>query len=103
MLCIMAERPDFDNPSLWEIHDDINVFAEHKRVVQTRDGKKRTITYDKDRLKRVARNSNERDRIRQPCPLVLGHTDDDRPEHEQPDIVGYARKYRVVYDDLLKK
>jgi hypothetical protein len=100
----MTARADWDNAKLWERHDGINVFAEHSRTVSDKKtGKKRTIRFDKDRLERIARKCNERDAKNQPCPLVIGHTDDDQPETRQPDIVGYARKYAVRYDDALGK
>lgn len=99
----MAQRPDFDNPKRWEIHEDLNVFAEHSRSVKGKDGRAKTVKFTKSDLEEIVRNGNERDRIGQPCPLTLGHTDDDGPETRQPPIVGYARKFKLAYDRSLKR
>ncbi len=99
----MTPRPDFGNPALWEVHKDLNVFAEHTRQVKDRDGHKRTIRFTRDKLERIAKRNNARDEKGQPCPLMLGHTEDGVPETQQPPIVGYARTFRVAYDKDLKK
>jgi hypothetical protein len=100
---IVAEKPDWNDAKRWVLVKDVNVFAEHSRTVTDKDGKRRTVKFSKKELDETARNSNERDRVGQPCPLTLGHTDDDKPEKDQPDIVGYARNFRTAYDETLKK
>lgn len=98
----MAERPDFDDRSQWEVYEGINVFDTHTRTLHDKkSGKSRTIKFDRKKLERIARNSNERDRIGQCCPLMIGHTKEGGDEEEQPDIVGYARKFTVAYDEKL--
>lgn len=99
----MAEKPDFNDGSKWAVFPNIKVFQEHTRTAKTKDGQSKTIKFDKAKLERIAEKSNRRDEIGQPCPLVLGHTEDGKPETEQPDDVGYARHFKTVYDKDRKK
>jgi len=54
------------------------------------------IVVNAQRLKRIANNANKRvtdtgDMV----PLVIGHTDDDKPETKQPPLVGFASNFDV--------
>jgi hypothetical protein len=99
----MAERPNFSDRSRWEVFPNIKVFAEHARTARGKNGKKRTVSFTREKLDRIAEKSNRRDEIGQWCPLMLGHTEDGKPETDQPDIVGYARHFKVGYDKTLGK
>jgi hypothetical protein len=47
-------------------------------------------------LQRIADNHNRLfDETGDEIPLVIGHTDDDSPEKEQPEVVGFASKFQV--------
>ncbi len=79
---------------------DRAVFDEHEE----HDGKKKVRSFSKAHLEKIARNSNERDRKGQPCPITIGHTDPDNPDEKaQPEIVGYARHFKVRYDKVLDR
>lgn len=105
----------FDDLSRWEIHREVNVFdehVEHRRVRVDDEGrpckdgraaKDVVVTFDRAKLERLAAANNARDAAGQPCPLMLGHTVDGAPETAQPPIVGYARAFKVVWDDALKR
>lgn len=106
MLSVMSERgrtPDWSDPDAWEVVRAVDVFDEHTKQRRGEDGKESTSKVTKRDLEQIARNNNERDRTGQPCPLTVGHTRDDAPEEQQPEIVGYARNFRVVYREDLKR
>lgn len=102
----------FDDPTLWEIIDNVPVFDEHteerKEIVRGADGKplrdtngepkvkKTLVRFDRRRLTEIADASNRREReTGDCCPLIIGHTNPDRPETEQGELVGYARQFRL--------
>lgn len=90
--------PDFSDRNAWDVTADVAVFDEHA----DRDkGGKVVRKFTREDLEEIARRTNARDARGQPCPLTLGHTRDEAPEPEQPEIVGYARNFRVRYDDRL--
>jgi flagellar motility protein MotE (MotC chaperone) len=93
--------PSFDDFTQWEVIPDVPVFDEHTEK-NPKTGKV-LARFDKPRLEKIAEICNRRDAQGNLCPLTLGHTLDDAPESEQPDIVGYARKFRVSWDNLLKR
>lgn len=93
----MGVEPRFDDPSRWEVLTARNVFDEH---TDERKGKS-VRRFTRADLDEIARRCNVRDRKGQCCPLTLGHTRDDAPEKDQPEIVGYARNFRVAYDERL--
>lgn len=71
----------------------VPILDEH--VIYDEDGKK-LATIDEARLKYMAKLANRRvadtgDLV----PIVIGHTEDDVPEDKQPEIVGYAYRFRV--------
>jgi hypothetical protein len=55
------------------------------------------LKVDKARLEEIARRNNKRiSETGDLTPFVIGHTDDDAPEDEQPEIVGYATRFYVA-------
>ncbi len=91
--------PKFNDPTRWELVEDVNVFDEHT----DRRGDKVVRKFTRADLEKIAEKCNHRDRIGQHCPLTLGHTKDDAKEKDQPEIVGYARKFRVAFDATLNR
>ena len=89
-----------DDPALFVRQDGVAVFCEHDR--KDRSGKV-VKRFGKKELERIAANNNARDAAGDPCPLTLGHTIDGAPEAEQPPVVGYARKFRVEWDQKHRK
>jgi len=54
------------------------------------------IRLDKDKLQEIVNTNNTRmSNTGDEIPLVIGHTKDDAPESEQPEIVGYATNLKV--------
>lgn len=88
-----------DDPRLWEIGPERNVFDEHTELQP--DGSQEV--FDRPRLERIAANCNAKDYKGQPCPMSVGHTVDGAPETDQPPIVGYWRYFRVAWDERLQK
>jgi len=105
-----AKLPDFDDRKAWSLYEDVNVFREH-REVSPQTG--REVRVDRGRLERIRDRLNDRDKSGQLCPISLGHTlkrEYDRhgrltfapSEKQQPEFVGYARDWQVVYDKGLE-
>lgn len=106
----MATRlPNFDDRSAWVKVEDVNVFGEHT-ARHPKTGK--FFAVDKARLERIAERCNARDAKGQLCVLFPGHTlADERdengkvtrkiPESEQPAPLGYAREFKVAYDEAV--
>ena len=106
----MVADPQWDNPEKWTTVPGIIGFLEHTRTINKIDKQgnplrdrygrpvTETLTFTKKDLEEYVRNCNARDKLNQPSPLTLGHTRDDVDEKHQPDIVGYGRNMRVVYD-----
>lgn len=70
------------------------VFDEHELPpTPTRKG----VKVDAIRLQRIADNSNRRvkETEKTGIPSVIGHTDDEKPESEQPKIVGFWKDFTV--------
>lgn len=94
------------DPSQWKILRDIPVFDEHEEVtpemVTGPDGRPmrqdRIERFGMDELKAHADKCNALVASGNPPGLVLGHTKDDAPEHQQPETVGVGVNYRVRYD-----
>ncbi len=115
-----ATRPsveDLENPRLFVQKASRNVFDAHdeNRLIPIKDAAGKPVLgkdgqpqyqtklrrFDKQELEQIARNSNARDAIGNPCPLTIGHTIDGAPETDQPEIVGYARRFHVAWDATL--
>ena len=93
--------PDFDDGT-WEQVDGVNVFDAHK----DHDAVSGEVirSFDLEKLEKIVLACNRRDKLGQPCPLTIGHTIEGKvPEKYQPEIVGYARKFRVEYDARLER
>lgn len=79
--------------SKYVIIDHVPILDEH--ILVDNDGKK--ITVDEQVLQRIAANNNKRILdTGDETPIVIGHTQDNIPEAQQPKIVGYASKFRVA-------
>jgi hypothetical protein len=75
------------------IRDDVPILDEH--VVTDEDGKT-LAEIDGGKLALIAHRANRRiAETGDEVPIVIGHTRDDAPESEQPEIVGYASNFRV--------
>jgi hypothetical protein len=88
----------FDNESLWVIVRDVPVFDEHRETAQkAADGNEvwPAEDFDRDELEAYARSMNARDKAGTPAPITIGHTTSDPNEKHQPEIVGYARDFKV--------
>lgn len=96
----MPDLPNFEDSSQWEKVPDVAVFDEHDD--RDKDGKL-LQRFDRKRLEKIAQRSNKRDQTGNLCPLTLGHTIPKAPEKDQPEIVGYARKFNTAWDDRLGK
>lgn len=57
-------------------------------------------SFGETELQEIARRCAARDARGAWCPLTIGHTAPGRPEHEQPQSVGYARNWRVGPDPV---
>jgi hypothetical protein len=76
----------------------VAVFDAHEE----RDGGRLVRRFTKASLERIAANCNRRERAGTLCPITIGHTDPDDPnEKNQPEHVGYARRFRVAYSRQL--
>lgn len=65
------------------IVDNVPVFDQHDE-------------YDEAILQKIVDNNNRRIAdTSDACPLVIGHTDPDLPEDQQPEVVGYATNFRL--------
>lgn len=92
---------ELDDPRLYVRVPDRAIFDAH--VEKNKKGKV-VRKFEKADLERIARNCNQRDQTGTLCPITIGHTDPDEPdETKQPELVGYARKFRVAYDQALGK
>lgn len=80
------------------VEKEIPILDEHDLLDE--DGKV-VFSIDADFLRDVARNNNQRvQETGDETPIVVGHTKDGAGEKEQPEIVGWARKFSVkpLYD-----
>ena len=105
------------DPEQYVFLPEREIFDEHveedEEPVRTPDGKPRVdaegrpVTrkvvrrFDRARLQLICDRSNARDRMGALAPLTLGHTipGEDVPEGEQPEPVGYARNFKVRYNE----
>lgn len=75
------------------VRDEIPILDEH--VLKDKEGRSIQKVTESD-LRKIADNNNRR--VKETgdyCPVVIGHTRDGAPEHEQPEIVGHAYNFRV--------
>ncbi len=80
---------------------DVCVFDQHQE--RGKSGKV-VRKFERPDLERIAERCNKRDSTGNLCPITIGHTDPDEPdEKRQPEIIGYARNFRVAYDNRLSK
>lgn len=78
----------------WVLREDVPVFDSHI-VVDKETGKEHRL--DRERLQAIADRMNQRyETTGEESPITVGHTVDDKPEWEQPPIVGYAHDYYVA-------
>lgn len=83
------------------IRDDVPVLDEHKLHD---DAGNVIAVIDSTKLEKIAANNNRKiEETGDEVPLILGHTRDGDPEHEQPEIVGYADQFRVGWLEKLKR
>lgn len=90
--------PDLSNPDLFVVKPGVPILKTHTYKQKTSvNGEPRTIVreIDENRLNLIVENSNARAANDDYGLIFLGHTDDDKPEDEQPPIVGYMKDYRV--------
>lgn len=77
--------------SLWHIVRNVPVFC-----VNTRQKGGKVVKVDAGDLRQIADNARTLERRNRVLSrLILGHSDPDAPEWEQPDSVGYARNWRL--------
>lgn len=101
MNALAGNLPDFESAD-WERIDGVNVFDAHDDHHPVSGEVIRS--FDLPKLEAITLECNKRDKRGQPCPLTLGHTIDGKiPEKFQPEIVGYARNFRVDYDAKLQR
>ncbi len=116
----MADRygeflEQLEDPTHYVKVSDVPVFDAHREVYhldrkgrmcspKTPGARKVVKDFDKKTLSQIAKNCNTRDGTGTLSPLTRGHTvpgEDD--ESKQPEILGYAKDYRVRWDGRLKK
>ncbi len=88
----------FNDPSRWSVKRGIPCFDEHDEYDYDKDSPTygKVIRHFGEReLRDIAANCNEREANGDLCPLTDGHTVPNKPESEQPPILGYARNFRV--------
>ena len=94
----MVAPPDLGNPDLFVVKPGVPILKTHTYKQKTNvNGEPKTIVreIDESRLNLIVENSNARAANDDFGLIFLGHTDDDKPEDEQPPIVGYMKDYRV--------
>jgi hypothetical protein len=80
--------PDLDDPDLFVARRSIPILDEHQHSTKG--------DIDEGLLQLLAENSNARAEGTGNYALIfVGHTDDEGDEDDQPDVVGYARNFRV--------
>ena len=83
----------FKDASLWVVRRGVPVFDAHDEF--DKDGKL-VRHFGASELQKIADNCNRREaKTGDACPLTLGHTIPGAPEEKQPQIVGYARNFRL--------
>lgn len=90
--------PDLGNPDLYIVKPGVPILKTHTYKQKTTvGGIPKTIVreIDEERLNLIVANSNQRAANADYGLIFLGHTDDEKPEDEQPPIVGYMKDYRV--------
>ncbi len=94
---MVAQAADFDpkaldDPKRFVPVTGCEVFDEHDEPGP--DGK--VDRFDKARLEKIAEKCNHLYSLGQPCPITIGHTlDNAKSEEDQPEQVGYARRFTV--------
>lgn len=96
-----AAPSELDDPRRYVKRAGVAVFDAHTE----RDGEGDVVRrFSRADLEEIARNGNARALRGSPCPLTLGHTDpDEQDERKQPEIVGYAKNYRVAHSAALNR
>jgi hypothetical protein len=80
--------------SQYVLKDNVPILDEH--VLLDEDGDPIT-TLDERKLRAIAAKANRRvAETGDEVPIVIGHTRDGAPEDRQPEIVGYARGFKVI-------
>lgn len=93
-----AAPPALDDDALYFVKTGVPILKVHTyKERKTINGQPKTIVreIDEARLNLIVDNSNRRAENGDYGLLFLGHTDDDKPEEQQPEIVGYSKNYRV--------
>ena len=110
---------ELDDPDKWVFCDDVPVFDEHDehqcpgcqkgmsdrpfRCQKCGQASRLVRRFGKVDLEEIAAGCNVRDGQGNLCPLTIGHMADGVPEKQQPELVGYARKFWVGYHPGLKR
>lgn len=105
-----------EDPRHYAVRRGVNVFDEHDETyyepvyddkgnpVKDDKGqvkrKKVVKKFTKDELQKIAEHNNRRSARGDLTPLAIGHTkrDPEAREEDQPELVGYAKNYRVEWD-----
>lgn len=83
---ITCSLPDFEDGS-WALDRDVPIFYDPDQAGE----------YTLDDLETLVEKNNNREKSTcDLAPIVVGHTDPERMEHEQPPIIGYAKNYRLA-------
>ncbi len=102
----MSLLAELDDHKLYIQDPEAEVLDEHTQYRIGDDGKETEEVlrvFDRAYLEKLAANNNRRDAEGAPCAMTIGHTLDDRPETEQPPVVGYWRKFRVAWSAARKR
>lgn len=95
----MAPRIDYDSDPNFVIVEDVPILDEHSLFIPGNPEKKtedRTVHVNAEMLAEIAANNNRNvAETGDMVPLIEGHTRDDVPESEQPEILGWADSFRV--------
>jgi len=79
---------------LVEIPHLVAILDEH--TMPSPKNPKQLIVIDEAKLNTIADNNNRRIReTGDECPIVIGHTQDGLPEKFQPEVIGFARGFKV--------
>ncbi len=77
-----------------ELSYPVAILDEHSMVHPKKPGQ--LIVISETTLQKIADNNNRRIReTGDQCPVVIGHTQDGLPEKYQPEVIGFARDFKV--------
>lgn len=86
--------PKFKKREMVDLEEPVAILDEHT-MPHPKDPKK-LIAVTAERLQQIADNNNRRvSDTGDECPIVVGHTIDGAPAKFQPEVVGYAREFKV--------